>query len=393
MALRSALPPSITHSRTRSASSPRSTRSRQQRATTRVASVEPSRSPSTCLLPLASMPRASRITRSRKWMPSIITTGRSSSLIEPDSHSCSCAWLSATQRRETALLDADSGWSAAGNLLQGAGIAARGYARGDRRQRRHVQRVAVRGPDEGGQCQLAVARTLRARGLAMPMRWPPSTTWIARCRRAPPGGRRRARSWRRTGPLGRLPSSRPAPACRRSRTDLERMLHVAQHTLRRSTTAAPAPPVLPAARASCETSFRWFLSLLARHLDVRIQAKGTATLSSLVQHVPGHRSFFSGLDAGRIRVSLTESDGTTLNRSLDSADGGGLGGVAFFGITDTSAFSSVALSYRAGSDNFGLDGIIFNNTLIPEPATVALVGSALLGVVATRRRKATISAV
>jgi hypothetical protein len=37
-----------------------------------------------------------------------------------------------------------------------------------------------------------------------------------------------------------------------------------------------------------ETSFRWFLSLLARHLDVRIQAKGTATLSSLVQQLLGH---------------------------------------------------------------------------------------------------------
>ncbi|WP_292455014.1 hypothetical protein, partial [Methylibium sp.] len=29
--------------------------------------------------------------------------------------------------------------------------------------------------------------------------------------------------------------------------------------------------------ASCETSFRWFLSLLARHLHFRMQAKGTAT--------------------------------------------------------------------------------------------------------------------
>jgi len=33
----------------------------------------------------------------------------------------------------------------------------------------------------------------------------------------------------------------------------------------------------------------WFLSLLARHLDVHIQAKGTATLSSSIQQVLGHR--------------------------------------------------------------------------------------------------------
>jgi hypothetical protein len=47
---------------------------------------------------------------------------------------------------------------------------------------------------------------------------------------------------------------------------------------------------LPAARASCEPMRTKLLSpsLLARHLDVRIQAKGTATLSSSVQHGPGH---------------------------------------------------------------------------------------------------------
>ncbi len=54
---------------------------------------------------------ATRMTRSRKWLPSIITTGRSSTWIGVDSHSCSCAWLSATQRRETELFDAGSGTS------------------------------------------------------------------------------------------------------------------------------------------------------------------------------------------------------------------------------------------------------------------------------------------
>ena len=46
-----------------------------------------------------------------------------------------------------------------------------------------------------------------------------------------------------------------------------------------------------AGRASCETSFRWFPSLLARHLDVRIQAKGTATLRSSVQMDNGEPLF------------------------------------------------------------------------------------------------------
>jgi hypothetical protein len=85
------LAPSITHSRARSAYSPRSTRSLSSERTTRVLSVEPSHSPSTCLLPLPSIPKATRMTRSRKWMPSIMTTGKSSSLSEHDSHSCNCS--------------------------------------------------------------------------------------------------------------------------------------------------------------------------------------------------------------------------------------------------------------------------------------------------------------
>lgn len=44
-----------------------------------------------------------------------------------------------------------------------------------------------------------------------------------------------------------------------------------------------------AARASCETSFRWFLSLLVRHQHACMRAKGTATSRSHVQQRPGHR--------------------------------------------------------------------------------------------------------
>lgn len=82
--------------------------------TTRVLSVDPSRSPNTCLLPCASMPSATRITRSRKWMPSTITTGRSRSPKERDSHCASCCSLKPTKRREVALLDVDSAGSDGG---------------------------------------------------------------------------------------------------------------------------------------------------------------------------------------------------------------------------------------------------------------------------------------
>jgi hypothetical protein len=61
------------------------------------------------------MPNATRITRSRKWTPSIITTGRSSSFNGRDSHSANCCSLSATKRRDVALVDVDSAFSAGGN--------------------------------------------------------------------------------------------------------------------------------------------------------------------------------------------------------------------------------------------------------------------------------------
>jgi hypothetical protein len=48
-------------------------------------------------------------------MPSIITTGKSSVSSGHDNHSSSCAWVSATQRRDTALLDTEPGSSGGGN--------------------------------------------------------------------------------------------------------------------------------------------------------------------------------------------------------------------------------------------------------------------------------------
>ena len=130
--------------------------------------------------------------------------------------------------------------------------------------------------------RMRAASTRRARGCGPAAgRWRcaghPARRPSASCRRAPPCAWHRARCERRKAHDGRLPSWRPALACQRQHTDRRR--HAARRAARprRSTTTAPAWPELPAARASCETSFRWFLSLLARHLHVHMQAKGTAT--------------------------------------------------------------------------------------------------------------------
>jgi len=58
--------------------------------------------------------------------------------------------------------------------------------------------------------------------------------------------------------------------------------------------------------------------------------------------------------------------------------------VALAGFTN---LTSVDLRYVSG--DFGaIDNLVLNNTTVPEPMTVAMVGLGLLGVSLTRRRKA-----
>ena len=110
--------------------------------------------PQNVLVALASMPKATRMMRSRKWMPSIITTGRSSFSSGRDSHCANCSSLKATKRREVALLDAER-LLRRRQFLQRAGVAAHGHARGNGGHRRGVQRVGAGGPGEAGQLHLA----------------------------------------------------------------------------------------------------------------------------------------------------------------------------------------------------------------------------------------------
>jgi hypothetical protein len=69
------------------------------------------------MVPSVSMPSATSTTRSWKWMPSIMTTARSSSSSRRRCHASSCCWLSATKRRDTALLDVAMPTSGGGNLF------------------------------------------------------------------------------------------------------------------------------------------------------------------------------------------------------------------------------------------------------------------------------------
>ncbi|MCO4094881.1 MAG: DUF4338 domain-containing protein [Acidovorax sp.] len=66
-------------------------------------------------------------------------------------------------------------------------------------------------------------------------------------------------------------------------------------------------------RASCETSFRWFLSLLARHPHAPMRAKGTATFNSRVQQSPGHRPL---LEPGQLLAQLPDLQGQRLDHLM-----------------------------------------------------------------------------
>jgi PEP-CTERM motif-containing protein len=67
------------------------------------------------------------------------------------------------------------------------------------------------------------------------------------------------------------------------------------------------------------------------------------------------------------------------------------GGTQYFGFTDTSAFSSLTISHPCnnnGCDYWGVDGVSFNVSAVPEPSTWAMMilGFAGVGFMAYRRK-------
>ena len=95
----------MTNSNVRSVGSPRVTRSLSRPVVTAAVSEAPSRRPSTCFRPCVSIPSAITMQWSRKTLPSMQTTRRSSSPNGRPRNDCRRFVDNATNRRDTALLD------------------------------------------------------------------------------------------------------------------------------------------------------------------------------------------------------------------------------------------------------------------------------------------------
>ena len=91
-------------------------------------------------------------------------------------------------------------------------------------------------------------------------------------------------------------------------------------------------------------------------------------------------------------ITLTFNDG--IAETLSITKNGDAGGALFLGFTDFgTSFSSVTFHTGAIPDGtrdiWGIDDIRFASAAVPEPASLLLLGTALLGLSAIRRRKRT----
>jgi hypothetical protein len=114
---------------------------------------------------------------------------------------------------------------------------------------------------------------------------------------------------------------------------------------------------------------------------------GSMTLTFLSGPTNSFGAFFTGLGVG---LTASFNDGASKSLSIPAISGAG---EEFWGFTDTSGFSQITITYAStcgvapACDNFGVDGIVFNNNVVPEPGTLSLLGLSIAALAALRRRK------
>ena len=91
-------------------------------------------------------------------------------------------------------------------------------------------------------------------------------------------------------------------------------------------------------------------------------------------------AYFKGTSDSRVTKIMVNGDEVALPDTS--------GGTAFFGYVSDTAFTSELLFLFSGpADGFGIDNVVYSDASVPDSgATLALLGSALFGLAALRRR-------
>ena len=113
-------------------------------------------------------------------------------------------------------------------------------------------------------------------------------------------------------------------------------------------------------------------------------APATAVFN-FVQTTNSFGFFFTGVQTNfTTAITLTQLDGSALVFNLPINTNGGAN---YFGVVDSTGFTSVSLTLNSGGDAWGIDDVSFN-TAVPEAGTWAMLiaGFGLVGAAARRRR-------
>jgi len=112
---------------------------------------------------------------------------------------------------------------------------------------------------------------------------------------------------------------------------------------------------------------------------------GSAALTfSFSNPIDAFGIYLTGLDSfGQVSLAIDDGQPFSLTRSGPSSSGFD---VKFLGITDIGgSFSSATLTLLTPQYGIGFDDVVYSR--VPEPATLALLGIGLAGLVGSRRRK------